>query len=175
MTKPILVRGEVPSWMITGRILGALVVLVGLVLLGVLGWLGGIVTGVGLLAWAWPEYASWQARRARTWLTLHEDGFEVEDRSGHRAYHDSQVSAAALETKKNLNNGVLASVTRQFTLWIDNSPEPIQMENRINVGATDPLAGLINRLMERLSERFRSSLAGGGTVRATVGILAARR
>jgi hypothetical protein len=139
-------------------------VLVGLVLLGVVGWLGSIVTVVGLLAWAWPEFATWQARRARTWLTLHEDGFEVEDRSGHQALHDSQVSAAALDIKKNLNNGVLASVTRRFTVWIENSPEPIQMENRINVGATDPLTGLINRLMERLSDRFQSALASGGTV-----------
>src|SRR5262245_60367898 len=169
MAERILVRGEIQSWMKTARILAALILVVGLVLLAIMGWLGGIVAAIGALSFAWLQAEIWRARRLQTWLTLHEDGLEIEDRRSHAAIHDSQVVAAALQTKKNLNNGVLASIDRRFSIWVQGSPQPILMENRINVGAKDPLSPLVDRLMncllgqfsKRSEERREGKIVGG--------------
>src|SRR6476661_731770 len=140
MPERILIRGELSVWVHVGRALAALATVVG-VIAGLLGesW-GWWVTGGGGLVWLWLEAIAWRARRTKTWLTLHPDGMEVESRDGHIAIHDSQVSAVALVTKKNLMNGELTSVTRKFTIWAENWPEPILMENQIKIGKIDPLA-----------------------------------
>ena len=163
MTQRILVRGELSNWVHAGRIFGGLATV------------GGIVLGVAVAPWGWIaalgggvlwlilEMMAWQARRIRTWITLHPDGIEVEDRQGHRAIHDSQVSAVALEMKKNLSNGELSSVTRKFSLWAEDQSEPVRMENKIKVGKADPLAELIERLLDRLRKRMEEDLARGGT------------
>lgn len=164
MNERILVRGELSKWVHVGRVAGALALLVGLALgLAVAPWGWAIVAG-GLFVWLLLEFVAWQARRVRTWLTVHPDGIEVESPAGHRAIHDSQVTAVALETKKNLANGEIASITRKFTLWAGDRPEPVLMENKIKVSDSDPLADLINRLLERLRSRFEQELAKGGTV-----------
>jgi hypothetical protein len=163
MTQRILVRGELSNWVHAVRVLAALGLMVGVVLgLAGLVWCWIVAAGSGIL-WLILEGMAWQARRVRTWLTLHGDGIEVETRGGHRAIHDSQISAVALETKKNLNNGELSSVTRKFTLWVEDQPEPVRMENTIKTNRVDPLAGLIQRLLDRLKQRMEQDLARGGT------------
>lgn len=163
MNERILVRGELSTWVHVGRAASALAFFAGLAIGAVAPWGWAIAAG-GLFIWLLLEYLAWQARRVRTWLTLHPDGIEVEGPTGHRAIHDSQVSAVALETKKNLNNGELASISRKFTLWAGDQPEPVLMENKIKVNTADPLADLINRLLERLRGKFEQDLAKGGTV-----------
>lgn len=163
MAERILVRGELSGLVHAGRILGALTAVVGIVLgVAVAPW-GWIVAGVGGGLWLVLESVAWRARRVRTWLTLHDDGMEIEDARGYRAIHDSQVSAVALETKKNLTNGELSSITRKFRVWAEDQPEPLLMENRINIGAADPLAGLIDRLLGRLRQQMEEAIARGGT------------
>src|SRR5262245_31494810 len=164
MNVRILVRGELSTWVHFGRAAGALAFFLGLILGATAGPWGWAIAAGGLFIWLVLEVVAFQARRVRTWLTLHPDGIEVESPAGHRAIHDSQVSAVALESKKNLNNGELASVTRKFTLWAADQPEPVLMENKIKVNTPDPLADLINRLLERLRGRFEQDLAKGGTV-----------
>jgi hypothetical protein len=163
MTERILVRGELSNWVHAGRILGAVGFVAGTVLAAAVAPGGWFVAAGGAGLWLVLELIAWQARRVRTWLTLHPDGIEVEGAGGHRAIHDSQVSAVALETKKNLNNGELSSVTRKFTLWADDDPEPVRMMNKIKVGKADPLAGLIERLFTRLRDQMAQELARGGT------------
>ena len=163
MSDRILVRGELSRWTTTGRYLFALAAIVGVVLALTAGPWGWLIAAGGGAIWLVLEWVAWQARRVRTWLTLHEDGIEIEYRGGYRAFHDSQVTAVALETKKNLNNGELSSVTRKFRIWADDSSEPVQMENKIKVGHSDPLAVLIERLLERLRGRMEHDLAQGGT------------
>src|SRR5262245_48757012 len=163
MNVRILVRGELSTWVHFGRAAGALAFFLGLILGATAGPWGWAIAAGGLFIWLVLEVVAFQARRIRSWLTLHPDGIEVESPAGHRAIHDSQVSAVALETKKNLNNGELASITRKFTLWAQDAPEPVHMENRIKVGKTDPLAGLIQRLLDRLRNQLARDLAKGGT------------
>ena len=163
MAERILVRGELSNWVHAGRGCSALAGVMG----GVVGltgehWGWAIAISCGVL-WLALEIFAWRARRSRTWLTLHPDGMEIEGPGGHRAIHDSQVSAVALETKKNFSNGELSSVTRKFTIWAEDWPESVLMENFIKVGKTDPLAGLIQRLLGRLQTRMEEDLARGGT------------
>ncbi|HMC12171.1 MAG TPA: hypothetical protein VKH44_12810, partial [Pirellulaceae bacterium] len=163
MTQRILVRGELSNWVHAGRIFGVLATVIGIILGAAVapwGWIAALGGGV---LWLILEVVAWQARRIRTWITLHADGIEVEDRQGHRAIHDSQVSAVALEMKKNLSNGELSSVTRKFSLWAEDQSEPVRMENKIKVGKADPLAELIERLLDRLRKRMEEDLARGGT------------
>jgi hypothetical protein len=163
MLERILIRGELSIWIHVGRVSAGLAAAVG-ILLGMLGlpWGWWIAIGGGAV-WLWLEAVAWRARRERTWLTLHPDGMEVESREGHQAIHDSQISAVALHTKKNLMNGELTSVTRKFTIWAENWPEPILMENRIKIGKIDPLAGLIQRLLDRLRTQMEEAISRGGT------------
>jgi hypothetical protein len=162
-TQRILVRGELSMGVHVGRVLCAIGTVTGLVMLAIFGpWAWIIAAGSGVL-WLYLEFLAWQARRVRTWLTLHPDGIEVESPAGRRAIHDSQVSAVALETKKNLSNGELASITRKFTIWAEDQSEPVRMENTIKTGTTDPIAELIQRLLNRLKQRMEEDVARGGT------------
>jgi hypothetical protein len=163
MTQRIQVRGELSIWVHAGRVISALSLFIGLgITLAVAPW-GWLVAGGSAAAWLALELMAWRARQVRTWLTLHPDGIEVEIRSGLRAIHDSQVTAVAFETKKNLNNGELSSITRKFAIWAEDQPEPVRMANTIKLGKPDPLAGLIQRLQGRLSQRMEGELARGGT------------
>jgi hypothetical protein len=164
MNDRILVRGEVSPWLHAGRVISGLAFFIGLAI-GAAGMVQGWVLAVcGALIWLALEIVAWQARRVRTWLILHPDGMEFEGPRGPRAIHDSQVTAVALESKKNLSNGELASVSRKFTLWADDQPAPVVMENKLKPNSIDPLAELINRLLERLRERFKDELSKGGAV-----------
>jgi len=163
MGERILVRGELPGWVHPARVVTALVAIVGVGLaLAVAPW-GWIMAAASGALWIALEHSAWQARRVRTWLTLHHDGIEVENPRGYRAIHDSQVAAVALETKKNLVNGEFTSTTRKFRLWADDQPEPVLMENKIKAGNADPIAGLIDRLLDQLRHRMQDSLVRGGT------------
>lgn len=163
MSERILVRGEISPWVHAGRVCAVLAALAGVGIgLGGMPW-GWALLAVGIVSSICLESMAWQARRSPTWLTLHPDGLEVEDSGGHRAIHDSQVSAVALLTRKNLANGELTSITRKFTIWAEDWPEPVLMENRIKIGKVDPIAGLIERLLNRLQTRFEQDLARGGT------------
>jgi len=164
MNDRILVRGETSKWLHAGRALSAVALVAGLVIGAMGGPPGWFIAAGGAVVWLSLEYLAWQARRVRTWLILHPDGIEIEGPDGHRAIHDSQVTAAALETKKNLSNGELASITRKFTIWAEDQPAPVLMENKIKVNTPDPLAELIHRLLDRLSRKFAEDLSKGGTV-----------
>lgn len=163
MAERILVRGELSNWFHAGRVGSIVAVIFGVIVaLAAAPW-GWAFTAGGALLSLCLESVAWRARRSRTWLTLHPDGIEVEGPTGHRAVHDSQVSAVALQVKKNLTNGELSSITRKFTIWAEDRPEPIGMENRLKVGKVDPLSDLIQRLLDRLQTRMEQDLARGGT------------
>src|SRR5207302_11504615 len=127
-------RGELSGWVHVGRVLAALATLVGVALAVAIApeiWLIAAAGGALCLI---LESTAWQARRVRTWLTLHPDGIELEEAGGYRAIHDWQVAAVALETKKNLVNGEFSSTTRKFRLWTEDQPQPVLMENKIKTG-----------------------------------------
>jgi hypothetical protein len=163
MDERILVRGELSGWVHVGRVLAVLAAIAGIGLGLEVAPRGWVVAAAGAVLSLIFEAVAWQARRLRIWLTLHPDGIELEDAGGHRAIHDSQVAAVALETKKNLANGEFYATTRKFRLWAEDQPEPVLMENKIKAGRADPLAGLIDRLLERLRRRMEDDLARGGT------------
>jgi hypothetical protein len=164
MTDRILIRGELSWWVHFFRVIAALTLVVGVVI-GLAGFFAGwIVAGIGGVLWLALEAVAWKARRERTWLRQLADGFEVEDRTGRRTISDAQVTAAALESKRNLNNGEFSSTTRIFRVWTDERSEPIVMENTIAKDWPDPLADLVARLLDGLTQRLEDALERGGTV-----------
>src|SRR5262245_10720022 len=164
MTDRILVRGELSWWVHFFRVVAALAVVVGIIL-GLAGiFAGWIVAPIGGVLWLALEAVAWKARRERTWLRQLAEGFEIEDRTGRRTIGDAQIAAAALESKRNLNNGEFSSTTRTFRIWTDDRSEPIVMENTIAKNWPDPLADLVARLLDGLTQRLDDSLERGGTV-----------
>ncbi len=164
MSNRILIRGEVSWWLHFFRVVAALATIVGICLATAglfAGWIVAPVAGVISLI---LEAVAWSARRTRTWLTFGQDSLEIEDRTGRRTVLDTQVVAAALESKRNLNNGEFSSTTRTFRIWTDDRTEPIVMQNTIPKDRPDPLAELIARLLDGLTQRFEDLLARGGTV-----------
>ncbi len=160
----VLVRGESSIWLTVGRITGPVLIIVGLVLaeFGIAaGWFiraGGAVLAVGLEIYAAIE------RSQRTWVTDRDDGFEVKDRKGTRTWRDEQVTAIALQSERKLSNGEISGYKRTFSVWMEGEAEPIVMENTIKLQQHDPLAGLINRLIQGFSARMDEQVNQGGAV-----------
>ena len=131
MADRIPVWGELSMWVHVGRILGAAAAVVGL---GVArSWTAGMdrrrrrcggVARPGIRRLASAVCAS-LAHTAPRW-------YRNRRRAATAKLHDSQVSAVALETKKNLSNGELTSITRRFTIWTEDEPLPMRMKTNQN-------------------------------------------
>ena len=164
MSNRLLIRGEVSWWLHAFRVIAAVAMLVGigLALAGVFaGWIIAPLAGV---IWLLLEAVAFTARRQRAWLTELAGGFEIEDRMGRRTIQDVQIVAAALQSKRNLNNGEFSSTTRTFRVWTEDRTDPIVMENTIPKDRPDLLSGLVARLLDGLTARLEESLARGGAV-----------
>jgi hypothetical protein len=164
MNDRILVRGEISWWVHFFRVVAAITLVVGIVVLAVGHPAGWAIAAGGAVVWLLLEAVAWQVRSQRAWVTEQADGFLLEDRSGKRTVRDAQLVAAALESKRNLSNGDHKSTTRTLRLWTDDRPDPIVFENAIPVGQADPIAGLTARLLDGLTQRFEEALDRGGSV-----------
>lgn len=92
------------------------------------------------------------------------DGFIVHDRYGEREYTDLAVLCASLHSQSHYTNGERRATTRTFEVWVETeegSAERIRMRNRIAVGATDPLALLIDRILGNLYDQASAALSDG--------------
>jgi hypothetical protein len=165
MAARYLVRGELSGWFLFGRILAALAIVGGIVLVGVrepVG--GGIVIAAGAVLALTVEAMAFAIRRDRIWLEHDDAGFTLIDRLGPRDFQDDDVHAIAFASEPVFSNGNPAGFTRTCTLWVaqeGDEPEPIPMANRFKQNQTDPLAGFFNRILERLRGDFDAALAAG--------------
>src|SRR5207302_11233058 len=76
---------------------------------------------------------------------------------------DDQVICAGLGIAPNYVNGVLKSTTRTFDVWVEGAAgaERFQMVNHLAVGARDPLAPLVERVLAHLYDRANAALEAG--------------
>jgi hypothetical protein len=162
MAQRVLVRGSDGTWwMIVLRVVALLLILAGLGLaLHSLGWLAVL----GAIVLAVNESLAYRLRAQRRWIEDTGDGFVVVDNLGERRIRDEQVDSITRHTTNNYSEGLLKSVTRDATLWAEGSDAPITMKNTINVGSTDPLGDLLDRVQEKLRLRAEEALERGGVV-----------
>lgn len=129
----------------TGAVVAAVAVLCGL-------------AGIALMA---------RRDRRRLWLRDTGNAFVLTDREGERTVKDDDVLSISLIRADNYFQGELKSVTRRLVLWLPSDepkPERIELTTKIPVGQPDPLAGLIDRLADRLLAQARQDLDAGREV-----------
>ncbi len=124
---------------------------------------GVIVCLAGIVALAVNEvlFARWQAA-ARTVIDTG-SGFRWLGGPVDVDVRDDQVVAVRLKQTPKFSAGLLKGKVRRFEVWTEGS-EPMQMVNRLNVAAVDPLDPLIVRLIEDLKQRTAAGLAAGAVL-----------
>ncbi len=160
----VLVRGsEGGTWKIVFRVLG-----LGLVAFAAVLWLqlrdGGwavVAAGAGLAVLGVNDAVAIVRLRARRWVEDTGSGLRVIEPGADYAVADDQVTDLKLVHVRRHSAGELKRVDRRLTLWVEGRPGPITMQNRIPAGGADPLAGLIDRLIENLKTRTAEKLLGG--------------
>ena len=98
--------------------------------------------------------------RSRFELQVKPTGFLIRDRAGEREFNDSQMICAGLSQRQHFSNGLLASTTRTFELWLEGAEtaEQVALKTRLPTGVVDPLTDFIDRIQSDLYERATEAL-----------------
>ena len=164
MSQRVLVRGQLSWWTVVLRFGGPLVLLA-----GVFGYLAEPALGITLLAIGFlltltVEVWLFNIRRQRRWVEDKGSGFQIEDRAGLRTIADEQVFSLAYYKRRVHSEGILKGVWRHFLVWVEGESVPFEMQNWIPDEQTDPLSGLIARLLEKSLDRAALTLERGGQI-----------
>lgn len=160
----VLVRGsEGGPWKIGLRVLG-----VGLLASAAFLWLqlgagdwAAVVAVSALAVLGVNEVVAIARLRARRWVEDTGSGFRVIEPAAEYPVADQEVTDLKLVHRRRHASGVLTRIDRRLTLWVEGRPEPITMDNRVRAGESDPLADLIDRLIESLKTRTAEKLVEG--------------
>jgi hypothetical protein len=162
MSDPILVRGEISSGVAWSRTLVPLGVMLAIVLYCWAPPPAGLIVGLVFgIAWIWLElYAAWQRSR-QVWVRDTGAGFDLIDRREERFLPDDRTSSVALKVERLFSNGVQKATRRVFTVWSELESDPIHLESRLKMLQPDPLAPMINRILQAFQKRTEVSLTEG--------------
>lgn len=165
MSDPILIRGEISSGVAWSRTLVPLGVVVATVLFWFapppIGLILGLVFGV---AWIFLEIYTARQKSRQLWVRDTGDGFDLIDRHEERPFPDSRTNSVALKIEGIFSNGVQTGTRRQFTVWSDLEPQPIPLVAKFKEKQVDPLASMINRILDSFQKQTLANLAEGGTL-----------
>lgn len=164
MSQRILVQPGTTGWIWVGRLAGPALLVAGVALFA-----SGAPLGVGLIAGgvmliAVVEGYAFIKNRGRRWVEDTGEGFVVTDAAGVRPFRDEDVQALSFYTKKNYVSGTHKTTDRIFLVWAGMDPRPIEMRNRISVGQSDPLTGLIDRIVDNHQQRAEEEIDRGAAV-----------
>jgi hypothetical protein len=112
------------------------------------------------------EGIAMRIRRTRTWIVVDPDGFDVIRNRSSRHFLDGHVRAIAYSVHQELAQRTSGSV-RECTLWVGDDgsdPETVRMTNWLAQAQSDPLAGFLRRLMDRLHADAETDLDNGESV-----------
>jgi hypothetical protein len=165
MSDPILIRGEISSGVAWSRTLVPL----GVVLSAVLFWLApppiGLILGLVFgTAWMWLEIYVARQRFRQLWVRDSGDGFELIDRQSERHLPDSHTNSVSLKIEGVFSNGIQTGTRRIFTVWSDLEPDPVPLVAKLKQKQADPLAPMINRILETFQQRTQAALAEGAVL-----------
>jgi len=164
MSQRILVRSrENTKWMLAFRVLWIVVLLADVV--GVLpksepAWLwfaGGLAVAIIV------ESLHLTRALRRLWLEDQGDALLFTGFFGTRLITDAEVRQVALSLTAFSSNGERTGTVREFTLYTD-AGEPARMSGFVPLGQTDPLNGVIERLLNRVLDSARTELKNGRSV-----------
>lgn len=160
----ILVRGRASSIAAhVGRGLALLMALAsgGLILGGLGSWsMVGLAAALGV--YLVSEVLARRSAARRLWVTDVGDGFILRDGWGEQRCDDSEVREISLDVREKYRNGLLKSSQRRTVLWIDGQPRPVEMISICLAGRDDPLAPLVQRIVNGLCDRYRLQIEQGG-------------
>jgi hypothetical protein len=126
--------------------------------------LGIVAAAIGGALWVATDWYAIRNNRRKRWITDAGNGFVVTDRAGERPYRDDQLVAISIASKENYSGGVLKSVRLRVLLWLAGEPNPTELDTVTRVGASDPLAPLLDRWLEGLKTRTQAAMAQGGAL-----------
>lgn len=126
--------------------------------------IGGKIAVTGVILAIGFELRGLWLRHKRRWLRIEESGFEISLGDDRRWYEDRHVTALACSHHSVLINGSPTGTLRRFQVWLLEDQRPLVMENVFPLGALDPLAGFINRLLDSTIERARQTIREGGAI-----------
>jgi hypothetical protein len=165
MSDPILIRGEISSGVAWSRTLVPL----GVVLSTVLFWFApppiGLILGLVFgISWIFLEIYVARQKSKQLWVRDTGDGLDLIDRHEERHLPDNRTTSVALKIEGVFSNGVQTGTRRVFTVWSDLEADPIPLVAKFKEKQADPLAPMINRILDCFQKQTVADLAEGGTL-----------
>ncbi|HMP18199.1 MAG TPA: hypothetical protein PKD72_14340, partial [Gemmatales bacterium] len=118
--------------------------------------MGGILLVAGIITLLASFYYEYQRKKQIMWLVLGTHQFTLLEPTRERTFHDDDVVSMSLQVKENFSNGVHASTTRTFRIWVvshENLPELIILKSTNKVAESPLLVPFIERISQQLLRR----------------------
>ncbi len=164
MNEQVLVRPGISPWYILVRLIGPIVLIIGLVCyLNKLPPAVPLAVAGGIMILVF-ELIAVLVNRRRRWVQDSGNGFVVTDSEGIRQFNDDQIESIALYSDKIYSGGEMKALRRFFLVWVAGDANPIIMENKIPVGGQDPLDAMINRILDSHVARAEAAINRGLSV-----------
>jgi hypothetical protein len=164
MPQRIQVGGQTTSALNVARGLVAIAIGVGIVLALTVEFGFIVVPVIGVLLCVPLEIYAAAMRRKRAWIEDLGVGFGYTRGNEDLPFRDEQVEGVAIKVAIDHSQMNLAKTVRDVQLWMEGSPQRLQLHTSLEAGALDPLGDLLHRLNKKLIERQQLTLDKGGTV-----------
>jgi hypothetical protein len=164
MSQRIQVGGQTTSALNVARGLVAIAIGVGIVLALTVEFGFIVVPVIGVLLCVPLEIYAASMRRKRAWIEDLGVGFGYTRGNEDLPFRDEQVEGVAIKVAIDHSQMNSAKTVRDVQLWMEGSPQPLQLHTSLEADALDPLGDLLHRLNKKLIDRQQRTLDKGGTV-----------
>ena len=125
---------------------------------------GITLTFAGSLTWIGVELHAARRRSNQMWIQDTGDGFDVRTRNFQYHVPYRSITALAIRMRRRHRGGELQSVSRTWTVWSHERPEPVTLISTIKGCWVDPLEPAFSRIWQQVIGRATSDLQSGRAV-----------